>query len=199
MANQKEQPQPLLREIPRLADDPEYAREHAKHTELQLALAALERRLEESRATALTPEAGSILNAAEALVRGEVLEDEAKKRHEEIAQLMRQVRIHREAVELQRRRVEAVRSRVNAETIARLLPSYTAYLRKLADTALLLGRLGDEEQAFRETLEEEGFSAAGLRPCPLHGMTTKDQYSRLRHWFAELAMEPHNIRTEFPS
>lgn len=171
-----------------------YRAEWDKLQEVRAQLTELERQYRDLESQALEDRKCARQDiAAEAVLAGQPLESFDPKLRARKDEIWKQRQVVRRAVGIQERRTAEAQAAASKEIAEAHLPAYRELMQKMASVAAELGRLGDQESAFRDRLTEGHVHFSGwIRPMPIPGFTLADEYSRLNLWLSELA-ENHGI------
>jgi hypothetical protein len=168
-----------------LNDHAGYRAEREKLHSLTVELAAIEARKREALAAPAV--AGADL-AAEAIARLDRSASADPTRSErETARLFHAELVQREAIRIQRARVEEARSAASAAIVEQVRPEYAAILREMAAAIIELSKLSAKEATIRERLLDSDVVFAGAMPAvPLESSRLDVFGSRANRWFDEL-------------
>jgi hypothetical protein len=168
-----------------LTDHPGYAAEAARLHELTVELAAIELRKREILAAPAEPaadftaEARALLDDARTADAPSSEREYAKVAHGEIVQ--------REAIRIQKSRVQDARAVASAAIVEQVRPEYETVLRQMAEALVALGQLADQEAAIRDKLIAADVSFSGTMPAmPLNSVRLGVYASKANLWLNEV-------------
>lgn len=174
-----------------LHHDERYGAAMRRLAELQTELSDLERQRDDYMANisglpggrdTLRDEARRVIDGEEAVPDKSIRE----KQLETINGLTHRIKVLREAVQIQRQTVQALRDEIGRAICLDALPTHVANVRNVLKALAGLNAALCKEADLRASLESEGISCSGyLRPMGLPMGTLGDPGSRMSHYFLE--------------
>lgn len=174
------------------ADFPEFVAATAKLAELGAACSQLEAELDAAR-----------LERADAGGKPSRLEDEARAflsgdggtavaapTIEAVGEMVKRLRLLREAMRLQRRAVDELRAKLSREIAQSSRAEYSAILARMATALVTLSEAAEDEAQFRDRFQREGIAFTSVvPPAPLPWARLSVYASRANQWFDEVTRD----------